>query len=316
MIASNKACSEVSNNIDPKFLIMSTSFSSPSNSADFPRRIVCLTDETTETLYLLGEQDRIVGVSGYARRPPEVRSKPRVSAFRDANIDAILELKPDLVLTFSDVQAEITRNLILRGATVLNFNQRSIAEIFDMIAVLARLVGKTGEGLALVDDLRHGLDQIAASAGTFSHRPRVFFEEWKDPLISSIGWVEELIAIAGGDPIFPELRNCGKAQDRVVAPSAVVARDPEVILASWCGMKVDIDAIRSRTGWGSTTAVRNGQIYEIPSTCILQPGPASLSEGVRQLHVVLARVVAADIAPDLLPHGASEPFDDSASCKI
>ena len=286
---------------------MSSSFPSPKNPADYPRRIVCLTDETTEALYLLGEQDRIVGVSGYAKRPPEVRSKPRVSAFRDANIEAILDLKPDLVLTFSDVQAEITRNLVLRGATVLNFNQRSIAEIFDMISVLARLVGKPEEGRALIEKLQCGLREIEASARKFPRRPRLFFEEWSDPLISGIRWVEELIAIAGGDPIFPELHSCGKAQDRVVDPSAVVARDPEVILASWCGMKVSIEAIRARPGWASTTAVRNGHIYEIPSTCILQPGPASLTEGVRQLHAVLARVVDANVAPELKPEHKLDP---------
>ena len=282
-------------------VIMPVPFQLSSSPSDFPRRIVCLTDETVEVLYLLGEQDRIVGVSGYAKRPPEVRSKPRVSAFRDANIEAILDLKPDLILTFSDVQAEITRNVVLRGATVLNFNQRSIAEIFDMISVLARLVGKPDEGRALNEKLQSGLHEIEASAWKFPRRPRVFFEEWNDPLISGIRWVEELISIAGGDPIFPELRACGKAQDRVVDPSAVIARDPEVILASWCGMKVSIDFIRARPGWASTSAVRNGHIYEIPSTCILQPGPASLTEGVRQLHAVIARIVGAEVTPELSP---------------
>ena len=286
---------------------MSTSFQSSSHPTDFPRRIVCLTDETTETLYLLGEQDRIVGVSGYAKRPPEARKKPRVSAFRNANIEAILDLKPDLILTFSDVQAEITRNLVLRGATVLNFNQRSIAEIFDMISLLARLVGKPTEGRTLVEELQNGLRKIEDSARKFPRRPRVYFEEWKDPLISGIRWVEELVSIAGGDPIFPELRECGKAQDRVVDPSSVVARDPEVILASWCGMKVSIDAIRARPGWENTSAVRNGHIYEIPSTCILQPGPASLTEGVRQLHAVLAHVVDANVAPGLKPTEFTDP---------
>lgn len=262
--------------------------------SDFPRRIVCLTDETVETLYLLGVQDRIVGVSGYAKRPPEARTKPRVSAFRDANIDAILDLKPDLVLTFSDVQAEITRNLVLRGATVLNFNQRSIAEIFDMIAVLARLVCRPAEGHALIEQIQHGLNQIAETAKSFSHRPRVYFEEWNDPLISGIRWVEELVSIAGGDPIFPELLSCGKAQDRVVDPAAVIARDPEVILASWCGMKVDIDAIAARAGWQSVSAIRNRAVFEISSTCILQPGPASLTEGVSQIHAILARMTGTE----------------------
>ncbi|MGA8672979.1 MAG: cobalamin-binding protein [Terracidiphilus sp.] len=280
---------------------MSASIPSPRHLSDFPRRIICLSDETTETLYLLGEEDRIVGVSGFTTRPAEARSKPRVSAFRDANVDAILDLKPDLILTFSDVQAEITRNLVLRGATVLNFNQRTIAEIFNMISLLARLIGKPNEGRALMEKLQSGLREIEASAQKFAYRPRVFFEEWKDPLISGIRWVDELIAIAGGDPIFPERCDCGKAQDRVVDPYTVVARDPQVILASWCGMKVDIDAIRSRPRWASTSAARSGHIYEIPSSCILQPGPAALTEGVRRLHSILARVVHAVVAPELKP---------------
>jgi iron complex transport system substrate-binding protein len=270
-------------------------------SPDFPRRVVCLTDETTETLYLLGAEDRIVGVSGFTTRPPQARTKPRVSAFRDANLDAILELKPDLVFAFSDVQAEITRDLILRGVTVLNFNQRTIAGIFDMIALLARLIGKPDEGTALVENLRQGLRQIGSFAQQFPYRPRVFFEEWKDPLVSGIGWVEELITIAGGDPIFPELLQCGKARDRVIEPAAVLARDPEVILASWCGMKVEIDAIRARPGWCSINAVRSDHVYEIPSSTILQPGPAALTDGIQQIHAILARVVGANIPAGLGP---------------
>lgn len=262
--------------------------------SDFPRRIVCLTEETVETLYLLGQQDRIVGVSGYAKRPPEVRTKPRVAAFRDANIEAILDLKPDLVLTFSDVQAEITRNLILRGAMVLNFNQRTIAEIYDMVSVLARIVGKPAEGMALIQQWQRGLEDLAASARQFAHRPRVYFEEWYDPLISGIGWVEELIEIAGGELAFPELRNRGKAHDRVVDPAVVLARNPEVILASWCGMQVKPEAIRARAGWSNLTAVRNNHIYEVPSDIILQPGPASLTDGVQFIHAILARVATAN----------------------
>ncbi len=268
--------------------------------SDFPRRIVCLTEETVETLYLLGEQDHIVGVSGYAKRPPEVRTKPRVAAFRDANIDAILDLKPDLVLTFSDVQAEITRSLILRGATVLNFNQRTIAGIYDMIAMIARIIGKPAEGVALIESLQSGLDRVAEAAGTFPHRPRVYFEEWYDPLISGIGWVEELVEIAGGELAFPELRNCGKAHDRVVDPAAIIARNPDVILASWCGMKVKPDVIRARPGWSAISAIRNNHIYEVPSTTILQPGPASLTDGVRFIHAILASVVGADVRTELL----------------
>jgi iron complex transport system substrate-binding protein len=256
----------------------------------YPRRIVCLSDETAETLYLLGEQDRIVGVSGFSTRPPEVRSKPRVSAFCDANFEAIVALKPDLVLTFSDIQAEISRQLVLRGLSVLNFNQRSIKEILDMIALLARVVDKAREGERLVADLRRGLDEIAVSAQRFPHRPAVYFEEWHDPLISGIGWVEELIEIAGGEVVFPELGHCGKAQDRVVEADEVVRRDPEVIFASWCGMKVDVNALCSRPGWRGMRAVRNQHVYEIPSGCILQPGPAALTDGVRLLHEKLAHV--------------------------
>jgi iron complex transport system substrate-binding protein len=273
---------------------MSATLPPISDCCGYPRRIVCLTDETTETLYLLGEQDRIVGVSGYAHRPPEARSKPRVSAFQDAKFDAILDLRPDLVLTFSDVQAEITRQLVLRGVTVLNFNQRSIAEILEMIAVLSRIVGKEAAGMTLISELQRGLGEIAESAKLFLHRPRVYFEEWDDPLISGIEWVDELIEIAGGDVIFPELRRCGKAKDRVVNPAEVVRRNPEVILASWCGKKVDIEKICARAEWDRTSAVRNRHVYEIPSGCILQPGPASLTEGVRQLHAVLAKVAGTE----------------------
>lgn len=255
---------------------------------NYPRRIVCLSDETAETLYLLGEQDRIVGVSGFSTRPAGVRSKPRISAFRDANFDAIVALAPDLVLTFSDVQAEITRQLVLRGMAVLNFNQRSIAGILDMISTLARIVDKACKGEEMVASLRRGLDEIAFTARKFAHRPSVYFEEWHDPLISGIGWVEELIEVAGGDVIFPELRHCGKAQDRVIDPEEVLRRDPEVIFASWCGMKVDLDGIRSRPGWQRIRAVSNHHVYDIPSSCILQPGPAALTDGVRLLHEKLA----------------------------
>lgn len=261
-------------------------------TAEFPRRIVCLTDETTEVLHLLGEQDRIVGVSGYSTRPPEARKKPRVSAFRNAKFDAIHDLKPDLVLTFSDVQAEITRELVLRGVTVLNFNQRSVREILEMILVLARMVGKATEGVALVEKLEGGLKKISDAGQKFSRRPRVYFEEWNEPLISGIGWVEELIEIAGGEPVFPELRGRGKAKDRVVEPAEVVARDPDVILASWCGRKVNVKQICARQGWAETSAVRSGHVYEIKSAIILQPGPASLTEGVRQIHEILARVAS------------------------
>jgi iron complex transport system substrate-binding protein len=262
-------------------------------TVNFPRRIVCLTGETAETLYLLGEQDRIVGVSGFCTRPREVRSKPRVSVFNDANFGAILDLKPDLVLTFSDVQGEIARELILRGVTVLSFNQRTVAGIFDMILTLARVVGKEDAGRALVAGFARGLDEISQAANKFARRPRVYFEEWHDPLISGIGWVEELIEIAGGECIFPELRCEGKAQDRVVDPAVVVERDPDVILASWCGKKVDKESFSTRPGWSEIGAVRDGHVYEIESGIILQPGPAALTDGMRAIHAILARVAGA-----------------------
>lgn len=290
---------------------MAATLSRLPSAASFPQRIVCLTDETTETLYLLGEEERIVGVSGFTTRPPEARTKPRVSAFRDANLEAILDLHPDLVLTFSDVQAEISRNLILRGATVLNFNQRSVGGILDMITTLARMVGNPQGGHDLTERLKSGLDTIATSAHTFPRRPRVYFEEWHDPLISGIAWVDELIEIAGGLPIFPELRTCGKAQDRVVDPAEVVRRDPEVILASWCGKKVDVESMLARPGWSSISAARSGQIHEIPSGIILQPGPAALTEGIRAMHAVLAQAVGAQVSQEseLLPHPARPSLD-------
>src|SRR5215472_14947934 len=277
-----------------------------SSGPDFPERIVCLTDETTEILYMLGEQDRIVGVSGFTTRPPEARSKPKVSTFNSANYDSILDLRPDLVLTFSDVQAEITRQLVLRGVTVFNFNQRSIAEILHTVLVLSRIVGKSDAGLALVAEFHTGLEQIAASAKAFPCRPRVFFEEWNEPLISGIEWIEELVEIAGRQPIFPELRKCSASRDRVVDFAAVVERNPEVILTSWCGKKADKKEICSRPGWSEITAVQRGLIHEVRSSDILQPGPAALTEGVRQIHAILARILDVRIEPLVMPLSLSD----------
>jgi iron complex transport system substrate-binding protein len=257
----------------------------------FPSRIVCLTEETTETLYLLGEGDRVVGVSGYTVRPPEARQKPKVSAFLNARFDKIDALKPDLVLAFSDLQADIARELIRRGYPVYTFNQRSVAEILQMIRIVGALVGCAARAEALAASLEHGLDEIRESAASFSRRPRVFFEEWDTPLISGIRWVEELVEIAGGDPIFPELRAKALGKDRIVDPSDVVARDPEVIIASWCGKAMKKRTIVERAGWDSVDAVRHDRIHEIKSTYILQPGPASLTEGVSQLHAILKRCV-------------------------
>ena len=257
----------------------------------YPSRIVCLTEETTETLYLLGEGDRVVGVSGYTVRPPEARQKPKVSAYINAHFDKIDALKPDLILAFSDLQADIVRELIRRGYPVCTFNQRSVAEILQMIRIVGALVGRGDAADRLARQLEAGLDDIRTQAAAWRSRPRVFFEEWDDPLISGIRWVEELVEIAGGDPIFPELRDKALGKDRIVDPATVVERDPEVIVASWCGKAMKKRTIVERPGWDRISAVRNDRIYEIKSTYILQPGPASLTEGVRQLHAILETCV-------------------------
>jgi iron complex transport system substrate-binding protein len=248
---------------------------------------VCLTEETTETLYLLGEGDRVVGVSGYTVRPPEARRKPKVSAFINARFDKIDALKPDLVLAFSDLQADITRELIRRGYPVFTFNQRSVPEILQMVRIVGALVGRADRGAALADTLEQGLDDIRAAAARLPRRPRVYFEEWDEPLISGIRWVEELIEIAGGDPIFPELRDKALGRDRIVDPGEVIRRDPEIVVASWCGKAVKTAKIAARAGWDAIAAVRHGRIHEIKSTYILQPGPASLTEGVAQLSRII-----------------------------
>jgi iron complex transport system substrate-binding protein len=259
----------------------------------YPQRIVCLTEETTETLYLLGQQDRIVGVSGYTVRPPEARQKPRVSAFINAKFDKIEALKPDLVLAFSDLQADLAAELVRRGIAVVTFNQRTVAEILQMIRMLGGLVGCQNEAGNLADRLEHDLDRMRAVSGKLPRRPRVFFEEWDDPLISGIRWVEELVEVAGGRPIFPELAEARLARDRIVEPPEVAKRDPEIVFASWCGKKVNKDRIRARGGWGGVSAVRNARVHEIKSSYILQPGPASLTDGVRQMHDIIMRETAA-----------------------
>src|SRR5256885_1596520 len=251
---------------------------------NYPNRIICLTEETTETLYLLGQQDRIVGVSGYTVRPPEARTKPKVSAFINARFEKIEALMPDLVLAFSDLQADLAAELARRGIAVVTFNQRSVAEILQMIRMLGGLVGCQREAEKLADRLASDLDRIRESAARFARPTRVFFEEWDDPLISGIRWVEELVEIAGGRPLFPELAGARLARDRIVDPSDVARRDPEVVLASWCGKKVQPSRIRERTGWHAVSAVAHDRIFEVKSTYILQPGPAALTDGVRQIH--------------------------------
>jgi iron complex transport system substrate-binding protein len=260
--------------------------------SSYPSRIVCLTEETTETLYRLGAGDRVVGVSGYTVRPPEAREKPRVSAFLSAKFDKIEALEPDLILAFSDLQADLASELVRRGHTVVTFNQRSVAEILQMIRMLGGLVGLQARAEALAIELERGLDVIRAAAAHFQTRPRVYFEEWDDPLISGIRWVEELVEIAGGTPIFPHLRNGALAKDRIVTAEAVRDARPDVIFASWCGKKVQPARITGRPGWEALPAVRDGRVYEIKSTLILQPGPAALTDGVRQIHQHLASVIS------------------------
>ena len=249
----------------------------------YPTRIVCLTEETTETLYLLGQGDRVVGVSGYTVRPPEARQKPKVSAFINAKFDKIQSLNPDLVLAFSDLQADISAELVRRGIPVVTFNQRTVADILQMIRMLGGLVGAQTEAERLADRLERDLDRIRDEGSRFPVRLRTFFEEWDDPLISGIRWVEQLVEIAGGAPIFPELADARLAKDRIVDPGDVVRRDPEIVFASWCGKKMRKATIQQRPGWDRVAAVRNDRIFEIKSTYILQPGPASLTDGVRQL---------------------------------
>jgi iron complex transport system substrate-binding protein len=252
------------------------------------RRLVCLTEETVETLYLLGEQDRIVGVSGYAVRPPQVRrEKPRVSAFTSADIGRIEALKPDLVLAFSDIQASIAADLARAGLPVYLFNQRDLAGIFAMIRTLGALIGCVDKAEALAATLEARIDNMARDAATSRNRPRVYFEEWDDPLITGIGWVSELIEIAGGEDVFADLRGGAAAKDRTIAPDVVVERQPDVILASWCGKKVRIDKIRSRPGWEAVPAVARRRIFEIKSPLILQPGPAALTDGLDAIRAAL-----------------------------
>jgi iron complex transport system substrate-binding protein len=261
----------------------------PARATDGPQRIVCLTEETTEWLYLLGQAHRIVGISGYTVRPKEARAeKPRVSAFLTAKIDKILDLKPDCVFGFSDLQADIAALLIRKGVQVTVFNQRSVAEILSMMAQVAAMVGQGPQGQSLITAMCHQLQQIEKAAATLPRRPRVFFEEWDTPHISAIRWVSELLGIAGGDDCFAELATEAMGKDRIIADSAEIARrNPDIIIGSWCGKKFRPEKVAARPGWDKVNAVKNGQLFEIKSADILQPGPAALTDGVAQLHRIV-----------------------------
>jgi iron complex transport system substrate-binding protein len=254
-----------------------------------PQRIVTLTAETTEIAFAVGAGERVVGVSGYAVRPAEARKKPKVAAFQTAHVARILALKPDLVLGFSDLQADIAAELIRAGVTVLITNQRSLAETYDAVALIGAAVGEPAAGLRLAAETRNAIEAVAARPGRPSSPPRTYFEEWDEPMIAGIAWVSELIVLAGGDDIFPELRSGTTASQRLVSDLQVIERDPEIIVASWCGKKARLEKIAARPGWGAISAVRNGRLFEVKAPDILQPGP-SLVHGARQLAAIIDSV--------------------------
>jgi iron complex transport system substrate-binding protein len=254
-----------------------------------PQRIVCLTEETTEWLYLLGQESKIVGISGYTVRPRRAREeKPKVSAFLSAKIDKILAMKPDCVFGFSDLQADIANLLIRSGIQVTVFNQRSVDEIFSMLYQVAAMVGEVNQGDIRLKQFRENLNAIQTAASNFKRRPIIYFEEWDEPRISAIRWVSELITIAGGDDCFPELAIMPMGKDRIIADDqSIVSRAPDIIIGSWCGKKFRPEKVSQRAGWESIPAVKNNQLFEIKSAEILQPGPAALTDGVAQLHQII-----------------------------
>jgi iron complex transport system substrate-binding protein len=261
-----------------------------SSAPPWPSRVVCLTEETTETLYRLGAGDKVVGVSGFTVRPPEARRKPRVSSFLDADFEKVLGLKPDLVLGFSDLQADLGRELCKRGVPVYLFNQRSIAEILQAVRLIGALVGLADAADRLATELRQNLERLADQASALPRRPRMFFEEWHEPLISGIRWCSELVELVGGEDVCVESRASQGAQGRVFSPEEVARRDPEGVVASWCGRKAKPEKIRARPGWATVRAVLDDQLYEVKSPLILQPGPAALTEGAEQLSRIVAAV--------------------------
>ena len=255
----------------------------------YAERIICMTEETTETLYLLGEEERIVGISGFTVRPPRARKeKPKVSAFTSAKIDKILALEPDLVLGFSDLQADIAADLVRHGVEVHVFNHRSVDGIFRMIGTLGGLIGEQARAEQLVAELREGVDTVRQASSRPGKRPRVYFEEWDDPHISGIRWVSELVDIAGGDDCFPELAQESLGKDRIIADSMeIVRRQPDIIIGSWCGKKFRAERVAERPGWEDVPAVRDGEMHEVKSAVILQPGPAAVTEGLAELQRII-----------------------------
>ena len=253
-------------------------------------RIVCLTEEPTEVLYALGQSHRIVGISGFTVRPPRARrEKPKVSAFTSARIDEIVKLDPDFVIGFSDIQADIAQALVRRGIEVWIANHRSVDGILEYVRRLGALVGESGAAERYAAELESHLAEVRRSAASLARRPRVYFEEWDDPQISAIRWVSELIAIAGGEDIFPERAAASLGKDRIVAdPGEVVRAEPDIILGSWCGKKFRPAKVAARPGWDAIPAVRNGELHEVKSPIILQPGPAALTDGVDALHAIFS----------------------------
>jgi iron complex transport system substrate-binding protein len=256
----------------------------------YPHRIICLTEEPTEVLYALGEQDRIVGISGFTVRPARARrEKPKVSAFTSAKLDRILALQPDLVVGFSDIQADIAKDLIKAGVEVWISNHRSVEGILGYVRRLGALVGASDRAERYALELQEHVEDVRREAATLPRRPRVYFEEWDEPLITGIRWVSEIIGIAGGDDVFPERAACGLARDRILSdPGEVVRRAPDIILGSWCGKRFRSEQVARRPGWESIPAVRNGELHEIKSPLILQPGPAALTDGLTAVRAVLA----------------------------
>jgi len=278
-------------------------------SQHFPKRIVCLTEETTEIVFALGAGDRVVGVSGYAVRPAEAREKPKVGAFTSIRMEKIREVNPDLIITFSDLQAQIAHDLVKAGYTVLALNQRSVEETFQAIELVGRVIGELKKAEEMILGMKKEMDTIHKTASRFSRRPRVYFEEWDNPLITGIRWVSELIDIAGGEETFPEMKERKNAPERVIQPEDVIQRNPDIIFASWCGKKANLAAIKSRPGWDKIEAVKNNQLFEIKSPDILAPGPSFLL-GLRQMHEAIKQMV--DCHPGLDP-GSSVVFKDPGS---